>query len=94
MDLLEEADYWDFRNRSGELPVAGFEPGPTDVTTQAPPNTTAIPPLKEYDFLNPIWNVAFSATVITGTLGNLIVLWIVLGEFIFHFYVMDECGAI
>ena len=38
------------------------------------------PPLKEFDFLNPIWNVAFSTTVITGTVGNLIVLWIVLGK--------------
>jgi hypothetical protein len=33
--------------------------------------------------LNPVWNVAFSATVITGTAGNLIVLWIVLGKEIF-----------
>ena len=37
-------------------------------------------PLQEYDYLNPVWNVAFSATVITGTAGNLIVLWIVLGS--------------
>ena len=40
-------------------------------------------PLQEYDYLNPVWNVAFSATVITGTAGNLIVLWIVLGKEIF-----------
>ena len=43
-------------------------------------------PLQEYDYLNPVWNVAFSATVITGTAGNLIVLWIVLGKEIFFQY--------
>ena len=38
-------------------------------------------PLQEYDYLNPVWNVAFSATVIKGyTTGNLIVLWIVLDK--------------
>ena len=41
-------------------------------------------PLQEYDYLNPVWNVAFSATVITGTAGNLIVLWIVLGKKNWH----------
>ena len=51
----------------------------TEATTENN-NNTEVPPLKEYDFLNPVWNVAFSATVITGTLGNLIVLWIVLGK--------------
>ena len=59
--------------------VEEFPPG-GGVTTNSPPNATEVPPLKEYDFLNPGWNVAFSATVITGTLGNLIVLWIVLGK--------------
>ena len=59
-----------------------------NVTTEQPRNltTATIPPLQEFDFLNPIWNVAFSATVFTGTVGNLIVLWIVLGEYMIFFY--------
>ena len=52
----------------------------TTSTTKLTYTTTAISTLKEFDFLNPVWNIAFSAIVITGTLGNLIVLWIVLGE--------------
>ena len=35
-------------------------------------------PLRKYDFLNPMWNVSFTISVIIGTLGNFIVLWIVL----------------
>ena len=57
-------------------------------TTEVP-NITATPtesPMKEFDYLNPVWNVAFSTTVFTGTLGNLIVLWIVLGKNIVHFF--------
>lgn len=41
-------------------------------------NSTEVSPLKRYDFLNPMWNVSFTISVIVGTLGNLIVLWIVL----------------
>jgi hypothetical protein len=37
-----------------------------------------VSPLRQYDWLNPIWNTSFTLTVIVGTLGNLIVLWIVL----------------
>ncbi len=37
-------------------------------------------PLREFDFLNPMWNVGFTFSVVVGTLGNAIVLWIVLGK--------------
>ncbi len=37
-------------------------------------------PLRQFDFLNPMWNVGFSFSVVMGTLGNAIVLWIVLGK--------------
>ena len=37
--------------------------------------------IKDYDaVLNPFWTVVFSGSIITGTLGNLIVLWIVIGK--------------
>ena len=52
----------------------------TASTNQGNVTTPTDSPLQEYDYLNPVWNVAFSATVITGTAGNLIVLWIVLGK--------------
>lgn len=39
------------------------------------------PTIKDYDsYLNPFWTVLFSGSIITGTLGNLIVLWIVIGK--------------
>ena len=40
--------------------------------------TKSASPLRKYDFLNPMWNVSFTISVIIGTLGNFIVLWIVL----------------
>ena len=62
--------------------VENFDNDVNNNVTEKPKNLTSatIPPLQEFDFLNPIWNVAFSATVFTGTVGNLIVLWIVLGK--------------
>ena len=51
-------------------------------------------PLQEYDYLNPVWNVAFSATVITGTAGNLIVLWIVLGKKYITFLLTCKYGRL
>ena len=43
--------------------------------------------IKDYDaLLNPFWTVLFSGSIITGTLGNLIVLWIVIGKKILSEY--------
>lgn len=70
-----EQDFEDLENSTNYSSIFDL-PNATD----KPETAATVPPLKEYDFLNPIWNVAFSGTVITGTLGNLIVLWIVLGK--------------
>ena len=57
-----------------------FDESNRTFNTPAPHENGTVPALKKYDFMNPFWNVAFSSTVFTGTTGNLIVLWIVLGE--------------
>ena len=51
-------------------------------TTEASAKTNeGSPTIKDYDsYLNPFWTVLFSGSIITGTLGNLIVLWIVIGK--------------
>ena len=40
--------------------------------------TATASPLSKYDYLKPMWNVFFTISIGVGTLGNLIVLWIVL----------------
>ena len=59
---------------STSVATAG-SPG-SNVTDQA----ADVSPIKKFDYLNPMWDVAFSGTVLSGTVGNLIVLWIVLGK--------------
>ena len=48
-----------------------------NVTTSETTTATASP-LSKYDYLKPMWNVFFTISIGVGTLGNLIVLWIVL----------------
>ena len=50
-----------------------------NVTTSETTTATASP-LSKYDYLKPMWNVFFTISIGVGTLGNLIVLWIVLCE--------------
>ena len=81
--ILDDQKNSTFFNNSIEIMVENWsnESNYINLTTELPNTTTSkISPMKEFDFLNPMWNVAFSAIVITGTLGNIIVLWIVLGE--------------
>ena len=49
--------------------------------TSTPTPTTS--PLSKYDYLKPMWNVFFTISIGVGTLGNLIVLWIVLCKYLF-----------
>ena len=46
--------------------------------TSSETTTATASPLSKYDYLKPMWNVFFTISIGVGTLGNLIVLWIVL----------------
>ena len=53
----------------------------TTMASRPPEEAEDGPTIKDYDsYLNPFWTVLFSGSIITGTLGNLIVLWIVIGK--------------
>ena len=57
------------------------EDNETTTTEASTKNNEGSPTIKDYDsYLNPFWTVLFSGSIITGTLGNLIVLWIVIGK--------------
>ena len=57
------------------------EDNETTTTEASAKNNEGSPTIKDYDsYLNPFWTVLFSGSIITGTLGNLIVLWIVIGK--------------